>query len=276
MSAHSPIGIGGPAEAFVIAGGVEELRRVIGWAMENAVDYRFHGSGSHTIVRDGGLRGLVIALGETFQAIEEERVSGEEHYVQVGAAVPVSRLLAWCAENGMTGLDALAGCRGTIGGTLLTNAGVACDALADLVSEITVVNREGRELTMKRAAFRAEEGRLRLPRTMAIVRALFLLRREGSDAPRAVRSEEQEEASLDNIFRNPGRTAAEILIEETGFSGVRVGGVRVAPAHANRIIGEGRAMARDAIILMNLIRERVREQTGTALELNIEIVGDER
>lgn len=279
LSAHSPIGVGGAAEAFVIVEGMEELRGAIAWAMEHAVDYRFWGGGSRTLARDGGVRGLTIALGSAFREIRVERTSGEEHFVQVGAATTVARFIDWSVEKEMAGAEILLGCRGTIGGALIAGAGTAGRSASDLVQEITVVDREGRELSMKRAALRIEDGRLKLPRTMVIVRALFKLVRGSPEEIRAQIAARREvspvdEACLCDVFRNPGKVPAAMLIEDAGLKGVRVGGARVSLADANRIVGEGRATARDAIVLMNLIRERVKEQTGVALELRVEVIGD--
>lgn len=269
MAGHGAFGAGGPAEAFVVAEEVGELRAVIAWAMEHGVDYRFWGGGSRTLVRDGGVRGVVVALGGAFSAVAVDRLSGDEVFVSAGAAARLEALAGWCAKQGLAGAESCAGRRGTIGGHLMAPDG-AGDPLCDRVEEITVVDREGRELTMRRTALRREGGRLRLPRTMAIVRALFRFGRGGVDDA----SPPSPERSFENVFASAGRTPAEVLIEEAGVGGVRVGGARVLAAHPNVIVNEGHATARDAIVLMNLVRERVREQTGIALELKIEVIGN--
>lgn len=284
MGLHSSMGVGGPVEAFATVEDIAELKSVVAWAMERTIDYRVWGGGSNTLVRDGGLRGVAIQLGKGFDALAVDRTDNDVVYVQAGAATPTQKFVRWCADEGLAGIELLAGCWGTVGGNLLTNAGGDGGAIGDLVEEITVVDREGRELTMKKTALRFEYRSLKIPRTMTVVRALLkLTRSEPSAVQQAIekklesRGERQpmEAKSLGCVFKNPEKTPAGVLIEEAGLKGVRIGRARVSAMHANFIINEGKAAARDIIVLMNLIRERVKEQTGIVLESEIEIVGDE-
>lgn len=283
MSRHCTMRVGGPAEALATVEDVDQLKRLLEWASERRVDYLFWGGGSNTLVRDGGIRGLVVKLGGNFDFIKIDHRSGGEAFLSAGAATPTARLIGWCAENGVSGLEPLAGVCGTVGGNLITNAGTEEGRIADAVDEITVVDRDRRELTFKRPGLRFEYRKLKLPRTFAIIRALFrledddgaaisgrvdeILRRRAGAQPEGV-------ASLGCVFKNPGKTAAGFLIEEAGLKGVRVGGARVSTVHANFIVNEGGATARDVIVLMNLVRDRVREQTGFTLEPEINVVGD--
>jgi len=284
MAAHCAMGVGGPAEAFAVAEDVEELKKLVAWSMERGVDYRFWGGGSNTLVRDGGLRGLAVKLGGGFDFMRVERESGDEVFVAAGSAADTRKFVEWCAGEGFSGVEVLAGCWGTVGGNLFTNAGAGGNAISDIVEEITVVDREGRELSMKRSALRFEYRALKLPRTMAVVRALFKFRKSGADEVRAAVAErisKREETqpvgarSLGCVFKNPEKPSAGVLIEEAGLKGVRIGGARVSSLHANFIINEGKATARDVVVLMNLVRERVKEQAGVVLEPEIEVVGDE-
>lgn len=284
MSRHSSMGVGGPAEAFFVADSVGELKSAVAWAMDRAIDYRFWGGGSNMLVRDGGLRGMAIKLGGGFDFVKFERGDDGEAFVSAGAATPTRKFVEWCAGEGLAGIEALAGCWGTVGGNLLTNAGTDAGSMADFVEEITVVDREGRELTMKRAALKFEYRELKLPKTMAVVRALFKFRRSNPEEVKAAvvermagREETQPTGvrSLGCVFKNPEKPAAGVLIDEAGLKGIRIGGARVSSVHANFIINEGKATARDVCVLMSLIRERVKEQTGIVLEPEIEVVGEE-
>lgn len=284
MLRHSTIGIGGPAEAFVLIEDIEDLKRIVGWAMERTIDYRIWGGGSNTLVRDGGIRGLVISLGSAFGAISVERTSGDDVFVSVGASTPTHKLMNWCLEKGLSGIEMLSGCWGTVGGNLVMNAGTGGASISDAVEEITIVDREGRELTMKKAALRFEYRSLKLPKTMIIIRALLKLKQSSAEDVKAKVDERTKHRkkvqpmgvrSLGCVFKNPGKTSAGLLIDEAGFKGVRVGGARVSAVHANFIINEGKATARDMVVLMNLIRERVKDQTGTVLEPEIIVIGEE-
>jgi len=283
MSRHSPIGVGGPAEAYVEVADEQELKCIMEWADERGTDYRFWGAGSNTLVRDKGLGGLVIHLGKGFDHVVVEREDADCVYVSVGAAVSTPRLVRWCTDNGLSGVEPLAGIPGTVGGNILTNAGTSTGRISDVVEEMTMVNRERRVLTFRKAALRFEYRQLRLPRTAAVIRVLLRLKR---DDPHAVSGRVQEVMkgrqdsqpqgvkSLGCVFRNPGKTSAGMLIEDAGLKGVRVGGARISTVHANFIVNENSATSKDILVLMNLVRDRVKEQAGISLEPEIVVVGN--
>ena len=282
MSRHSTIGVGGPAEAYVMVADEGELARIVEWANERGIEYCFWGAGSNVLVRDKGLRGLVIKLGDGFGHIEVDREDADRVYISVGAAVSTTHLVRWCVDRGFSGIEPLAGIPGTVGGNILTNAGTGQGSISNVVEELTIVNRERRVLTIRKAALRFEYRQLRLPRTAAVIRVLLRL---GRDDPKAVarqvqkiqkqrqRSQPQGVKSLGCIFRNPGKTSSGMLIEDAGLKDVRIGGARVSSVHANFIVNEGGATSRDVIVLMSLIRDRVKQQSGISLEPEIKIVG---
>jgi UDP-N-acetylmuramate dehydrogenase len=275
MSQHSAVAAGGPAEAFVCTATVEELRRLLAWAQEQAIDYRFWGAGSATLVRDGGLAGLVIALGEEFDGTVVERQSEAECVLRVGAATRAAALLTFCEAQMLSGMEPMARERGTVGGALCSSAGIAEETLL----ELTMVTKEGKELTLTRSGLRFEEGRLKIPQTAVIARVqLRAVPRPAGDAAELRVCEAAEELEslpcLTRVFTAPCKTGASVLIEEAGLAGVRVGMARVSARDANTIVNEGRATARDIVVLMNLMRDRVREHSGVTLEPAIEVVGE--
>lgn len=281
---HSSIGIGGPAEVFVVIENIDGLKNVVQWALERNVEYRFWGGGSNVLVRDGGLNGLVIKLGESFNSVAIDRVIDDDVYVTASAATPTKKLVSFCIENSLAGMSALAGIWGTVGGNLMTNAGTHKGAIGDFVEELTIVDKNCRELTMKKGALNFSYRSLRLPKTAAIVRALFKFKRAEKGAAikevneileRRKTSQPVDVKSLGCIFKNPGKSFAGMLVEDAGLKGVRVGQARVSQIHGNFIVNEGNATARDVVVLINLIRERVKEQTGIVLETEIEITGKE-
>lgn len=285
MSLHSSIGAGGPAEAFVEVENIETLKKIIEWAASEKLDWRFMGGGSNTLVKDGGVRGALIKLGSGFDMVEVERESGDEIFVVAGSSLPTHKFVNFCSERGFGGIERLAGVWGTVGGNLATNAGNDAGSVSDLVEEITIVNRDLRELTMKKSALRFEYRSLKIPGTAAIVRALFKFKKlEAAEVQNLIdahmkkreTSQPVGQKSLGCIFRNQGKTPAGVLIEEAGLKGVRVGGARVSTVHANFIVNEGNAKARDITVLIGLVRERVKENTGIILETEIEIIGNEK
>ena len=284
LSRYTTIGIGGPAESFAIVDSVDELKIVLGFVSEQMIDFHVLGGGSNTLIKDGGLRGLIIKLGDGFDTIVVDRTIDNDVYVSVGSATPTQRLVKWAADEGFSGLEFLAGVWGTVGGNLVGNAGTNTGSIGDVVEELTLVSREQRELTMKKQALKFEYRNLKITRTATIVKTLFKLTRS---TPSDVHSKvatlmEKRRAtqpvgvrSLGCTFKNPGKTSAGVLIEDALLKGVRVGGARVSTVHANFIVNEGNATARDFTVLMNLVRERVKESSGVVLETEIEIIGEE-
>lgn len=278
------MGAGGKAECFVTVDELTELTELLKWAVDENVDYRFIGNASNVLVRDGGCRGILIKLGGKFDGVEILREDDADADVSVGAATPTQKFVRWAVSKGLIGAETIAGIPGTIGGNLVTNAGTSAGSMESLVSELTIVTKDGRELSMKRSALRFEYRSLKIPRTSVVIRAILKLKKSSEEeAEKLVNDVMQKRKSsqplgarsLGCIFKNPGKTPAGMLIEDSGLKDVRVGGARVSNVHANFIVNEGRATARDITVLIGLIRERVRERAGMQLETEIEIIGDE-
>jgi len=282
MSRHSFVGMGGPAEAFSIAADVVELRELIAWAGERKVDYCFVGCGGKTIVRDGGIRGLTIRLGEGFRFINVESESDGTVFVSVGSSTTVPEFINWCADNCFAGLEELVSSCGSIGGCLSMNVKVGERSIGDFVEEITIINREGKELSLRGKSLRFDEDSLKIPRTAVIARAVFRLGRGDRSEIMAKLEGFNESLSkkisqgigfISGVFKSEGKTSADILIDDARLNGIRVGGARVSMIDSNAIVNEGKATARNVTVLMSLIRDRVKQQTGIVLEPRISIIG---
>ncbi len=276
MARHSSLGAGGSAEAYVRVEDTAELIRLLGWALENVVDYRFFGFGSATLVRDGGVSGLMVKLGSGFKAADLERQQGDDVFVSAGAAFRSKDLANLCAARGLAGAEPFGEFDGTVAGALFAKGGETTPAFAPAIEEVTIVTKEGRELTLRGQALRFEEGALKIPRTSAVVKILFKLK-AAADA----RSHDETSADdpgsqmrLARIFASPCKTKASVLIEEAGLCGVRVGGARVSNRDANSIVNEGQATARDVAVLMSLVRDRVKDETGITLTPLIDVIGE--
>lgn len=277
---HSVARVGGPVEAFVSINTPDELRAVMGWAQENAVDYRFWGCGAFTLVRDGGLSGLMIELGEGFRCASVERFEGDAAFVSVGAAAKTSELAAFCESNGLAGAAGLASAQGTLASLLCANPLPADLSLEGIVEEVTLLTREMRELSLRGKALRFEGGRLKIPSTAAVTKLLLRFVRSAEDAVQeteaamgeAERGEDRPHYA--RAFVSETKTAARDLIYDTGLSGVRVGGARLSSSFADAIVNEGDAKAREMAVLIGLVKDRVREDTGITIASTIEIIGE--
>ena len=285
MKAHTTLRVGGPAEAFMEVSTLEELKAVLKICHEYSIPYLFVGGGSNLLIRDGGIRGAVIKLVGTFDHMDIAHESGDDVYVSVGAAVSLTKLIRWSLDQGLTGLENFAGIPGCIGGNIRMNAGTHKGCIGDVVDEVTIIDRQLREVTVPRKSLDFQYRKIKLPQTAAIVRATLKLHRGDVASARSTlktlldRRRETQPVASQNCgcaFKNHGKIPAGRLIEDAGLKGVRVGGARVSPLHANFMVNEGTATAHDIIVLLNLVRERVKETSGVTLEHEVVIVGDER
>jgi UDP-N-acetylmuramate dehydrogenase len=278
LARHTSFKIGGPADLLVIPEDVGDLKAALAFARSNRLPVWVLGSGSNTLVRDGGIRGMVI-LPSAFQALARE---GTE--VRTGAGVRVSRLLAFCSKQGLTGLEILSGVPGTVGGAVWGNAGAWGGSTADHLARVQVVTDEAENLTLEREAIPFRYRFSGLPRGSVIVQATFAL---APGDPTAIRqqisrwlvrrnaTQPVEFRSAGSIFKNPPGDYAGRLVEAAGVKGTRIGGAMISEKHGNFFVNLGDARAADVLALVALARERVRQTSGIDLELEIRVVGED-
>ncbi|MBF0105263.1 MAG: UDP-N-acetylmuramate dehydrogenase [Deltaproteobacteria bacterium] len=293
MSRHTYVRIGGPAEVFLIPQSREALMMAVRVALDHNIPYCFHGAGANTLVKDGGIRGLVIS---TYKSLTDCHIveQNDDHIdIRAEAGLIFSQLIQVAKEQGAADLAPFVGIPGSVGGLVKMNAGTKTREIKDVLRSLTLFNREGEEIILSREKLDFEYRSLKIPRSSYILDATFRLQELVSpDEVAALMKQYQEKRvntqpldclSLGSVFKNPvPRHKKEILpgagrlIEEAGLKNIRVGGARVSPKHANFIINEGNATAKDYLSLIGLIRDRIKQNTGIVLETEIEIVGEDR
>ena len=278
MARYTSFRIGGPADLLVVPENVADLSLALALARSEGLPVQVLGGGSNTLVKDGGIRGMVVLL----SAFQELVRSGDE--VAAGVGVRVSRLLAFCSRQGLAGLETLSGVPGTVGGAVWGNAGAWGGSAADRLVRVDLLTEAGEELTLEREAIPARYRSSGLPRGSVITRAVFGL---SPDDPGAVRRrisgylvernlrQPVEFRSAGSIFKNPPGDYAGRLVEAGGVKGTRIGGAMISEKHGNFIVNLGGARAADVLALVALARERVQARTGTLLELEIRVVGED-
>jgi UDP-N-acetylmuramate dehydrogenase len=235
------------------------------------------GLGSNLLVRDGGLRGTVIATAQAFDQITWRA----DHTVHAGAGVACAKVAKLAARRQLGGGEFLAGIPGTIGGALAMNAGAFGHEIWGLVAGVETINRRGEIQSRPASAFQAAyrqvagldqewfvAGILRLttdPTAAARVRSLLAQR--GVQQPLGL-------PSCGSVFKNPPGDFAGRLIEAAGRKGARQGGAYVSPKHANFIINDGTATATDIEDLMLSLQQHVVQQFGVRLESEVRILGE--
>jgi len=280
LSRYTSFRIGGPADCMLFPKDVEDLKAVLHLASKEKIPYTILGGGNNTLVRDGGIRGIVLNLEGTFQGL---LVEGEE--VKAGAGVRLSRLLAFCSKLGLSGLEPLTGVPGTVGGAVWGNAGAFGGTISDCLTRLRVVTREAQELILERENLDFCYRHSSLPDGSVVVEATFTLTRgDPQEIRRRIaqlliqrnRSQPVELRSAGSVFKNPPGDYAGRLVEEVGLKGYRIGDAQVSPKHGNFIVNLGRATAKDVLALVQLMKDQVRRKKGVELELEIRVVGEER
>lgn len=279
MSAHATFRIGGPADCYAEVSSREELKRLLALAGEHRQKVFFLGWGSNILVRDGGIRGLVLRLRGEFETVSFE----PDCRVRAGCGVRVPQLVSLCAEKGLSGDESLVGIPGTVGGALVMNAGTRDGEIGELAVEVDVIDPdtlEERRLSRLEAGFAYR--RSALERFVVLGGLLQLKAGDKGDImklvslyqKRRLQTQPIHTYNVGSIFKNPPGHFAARLIEEEGLKGQACGGARVSPMHANFIENFSGAKASDVLDLVDLIQRRVKASSGVDLELEMKVVGE--
>ena len=281
MSRHTSWRAGGPADLFFVpadrAGLADFLMRL---PPEAAIVWS--GLGSNLLVRDGGIRGVVISLHKALVAIRAEPDAPFSLYAEAGA--PCNRIARRSVALGMGGAEFLCGIPGTLGGALAMNAGAFGGETWNIVRRVETVDRHGQ--FHRRDAGEYEAGYRRLsgpPGEWFVAAQLGLREPQAGDGGALIesflehrnRTQPAGIPSAGSVFRNPPGDYAARLIESAGLKGRARGAARVSEQHANFIVNEGGARAADIEALIGEIREEVRRVYGVRLATEVRIVGEE-
>jgi UDP-N-acetylmuramate dehydrogenase len=275
MNRHTSFRIGGPADAYIEPEDEGALCRLMAQARKTKVPVFVMG-GTNLLVRDGGIRGIVVRLTK-LDRVEEHQ--GGLLYVEGGVGMP--RLLKHALQRKLAGLEFAAGIPGTLAGSVVMNAGTRLGEMQDVVERVRMVTPAGaiRELSADEVGFGYR--RTRLPRGI-VVGAWLRLRWDPKSRIDSVvkdsllRRKATQPLALPNagcVFKNPGGDPAGLLIEAAGLKGVQVGDAQVSTLHANFIVNRGRATARDVLSLIRKVGQTVEQTSGVTLQLEVRIVG---
>jgi len=276
LDAYTSFKIGGPADVLVEPADMEDVRRLAQQACKRKIPLFVLG-GTNVLIRDGGIRGIVVSLSK-LRAIKEE--PGQVLYAEGGVGMPT--LIGHAIRRSLAGLEWAAGIPGTVGGCLMMNAGTRLGEMKDSVKAVQLVTMKGELVNLSASSIPFTYRRARLPR--GIVVGVWLQLKQGvrAELERTVkdylhyRRDTQPLAmpSAGCVFKNPPKDSAGRLIETTGLKGLRVGDAEVSPKHGNFIVNRGRARASDVIELIRKVRQVIKRQTGLRLELELKIVGE--
>jgi UDP-N-acetylenolpyruvoylglucosamine reductase len=288
LSEYTSFGIGGPAALFARLSGVDEIAAALAAAHALSIPTLVVGGGTNLLVGDAGFDGLALRVELGGIAIDAER-----RRVTVGAGVPVSTLVDALIADGLAGLEFAAGLPGALGGAIAGNAGCFGGAVGDRIVGATLILRDGTVLRIDdpswfgfdyRASRVAAMGAVVADATVAVAPGDRVRLEETASAHLAVRHDKHPARgarTAGSYFKNlppekPGgqRRAAGALLESVGAKQMRAGGAAVFERHANIIVNEGGATARDVLALAERMRRAVEARFGVELEPEVRFVGE--
>ncbi len=271
--------LGGKADIFITPESEEEAVAVIRYAHENGLPILMLGNGSNMVVRDGGVRGIVIH----FNQLEQIEVNGTTVFAQAGALIAdVSKI---AAMQSLTGFEFACGIPGSIGGAMAMNAGAYGGEIKDIIVSCKIVTREGEVKDLSKdelhLAYRksiiAEKDYFVLSATFSLAKG----EQQEIDAKIADLTFQRESKqpleypSAGSVFKRPPGHFAGKLIQDSGLQGKGVGGAEVSKKHAGFIINKNNATATDYIKTIEMVQRVVKENYEIDLETEVKIVGED-
>lgn len=288
MARHTTLRLGGPADLWARPADARALQLLLARCRALAVPVTFVGGGSNLLVRDGGIRGVVVNLGR-MNRVDRPDALADPCRVEVEAGATTGRLLLHATDWQLGGLEFLGGVPGSVGGGLIMNAGTYLGEFTRVVTEVRSLRLDGAAVARDHAACGFRYRGSDLPPDEIVVGATLRLwprpraEIEADVAGLRERRRQREPTGVANngsTFKNPPGDFAGRLIEAAGLKGTRIGAAVVSPVHANWLVVERpgpdvpEPRASDLLALIDLVRARVREVHGVALELEVKITGE--
>lgn len=277
MSRHTSLRIGGPAQFWVEPSSEAVLQRVLRFCHEQKVPLTVIGRGSNLLVLDHGIRGVCVHLGRP--VFGEIKVDGDRIYA--GAGARLKQIVYDAKKCGVGGLEFMEGIPGNLGGALRMNAGAMKGEALDVVVSVRYMTPEGEILEVKREDLAAKyrsvplfEQNIAISACLQGVACDEAMITEKLQAYSSKRWESQPAApSAGCTFKNPSAIPAGKLIDELGLKEIKCGGAKISAVHANFIVNDGGATARDVLDLIDRVKQEALEKRGENLELEMKVLG---
>jgi UDP-N-acetylmuramate dehydrogenase len=280
MKKHTSFRIGGPVDLMILPKTKEEVQGAINICKKYQVNYYIIGNGSNLLVRDGGVRGVVIKLADNFN-----EVNIEKNRVTAQAGVLLSSLSNRLVKESFKGFEFASGIPGTLGGAVVMNAGAYGGEMKDVLAGAYVVDEKGNfiylnkeELALDyRTSVIQKKGYVVVEAEMVFEKGDMTEIKEKIKDFTKKRTTKQplQLPSAGSTFKRPTGYFAGKLIEDAGLKGVRVGGAQVSPLHSGFVVNVENATAEDVIHLIELVQKVVKDQFGVTLETEVKIIGQD-
>jgi len=270
-------GLGGPADYFVRPKTVEELQEVVRRCNDNGIPIRVMGLGSNLLISDEGVRGAVVKLdAEQFGQVE---FRSDDSGMTAWAGAELGKLVLTCTKKGLSGIEALTGIPGSVGGGVKMNAGGNFGDFGTAIETVMLMDSQGE-------VFEKSKPELVFDYRSTNITAKFILGAKVNLSPtepehimRTVKEiwiykKNNQPLNTKNagcIFKNPRGMSAGAMIDRAGLKGLQIGGAAVSEKHANFIVAQDGCKSKDVVRLIDAVKQRVKEQFNVGLTLEIEI-----
>ncbi|SPJ15000.1 UDP-N-acetylenolpyruvoylglucosamine reductase [Syntrophobacter sp. SbD2] len=282
LARHTTFRVGGPVRLLARPRSEKALFALLEPIRELDIPFIVLGEGSNVLAPDGPWEMSVIQLHLACnRLLRSEQRAGSQKVLYAGAGTKLQQLVRYCIENGLEGLESLAGIPATVGGAIVMNASTSLGAISDSLVDIDLLGPNGERRSIRRDQLTPGYRAMGIPESSIVLGARFKLRTCSTDIVKArveqiIKNRRQTQPlrfhSAGSIFKNPVGRFAGSLIEKAGLKGYRIGDAEVSRKHANWIVNRGHALARDIIELVERIENEVYGIFGVRLEREIRIL----
>jgi len=275
ISSSSWFKVGGPAELLYIPADELDLINFM-TNLDAEIPIFVIGASSNILIRDGGIKGVVIKLGNSFKGINLHN-----NKLSVGAYLNNMILAKYAHNNRLLGFDFLSGIPGTVGGSIKMNAGCYGMEMADIIIKIKVIDRLNGLSVISAKDLNMEYRKSTLPNDTVIISAYLKVNKKiinnainyTNIKEKRLKSQPINQLTGGSTFKNPPGYKAWKLIEKAGCRGLSIGGAKISDMHTNFIINYNNATAKDIETLGNIVRDKVYRNSGIKLDWEILKVG---
>ena len=281
MKKHTSFRIGGIADIYVKPDNVDDIKYIVQFSKENNIPLLVVGNGSNLLVKDNGIRGIVLKPN-----IQEIDLQEKENKIciTVGAGVPLPKLAIEMGKKGYTGLEFAAGIPGTIGGAVRMNAGAYGGEMKDVVVSTTYMDLDGNIKTISNEKHEFEYRKSIFAKNKYIILSTNIELQKGNieEIEQKVaenmqsRREKQpiDMPSAGSTFKRQEGIITAKLIDEAGLKGFAIGDAQVSEKHAGFVVNKGNATAEDVLKLTKYIQDKLYKRFNVKIELEVEVVGE--
>lgn len=281
MKKHTSFRIGGIADIYVKPDNVDDIKYIVQFSKENNIPLLVVGNGSNLLVKDNGIRGIVLKPN-----IQEIDLQEKENKIciTVGAGVPLPKLAIEMGKKGYTGLEFAAGIPGTIGGAVRMNAGAYGGEMKDVVVSTTYMDLDGNIKTISNEKHEFEYRKSIFAKNKYIILSTNIELQKGNieeieqKVAENMKSRREKQPidmpSAGSTFKRQEGIITAKLIDEAGLKGFEIGDAQVSEKHAGFVVNKGNATAEDVLNLIKYIQDKLYEKFNVKIELEVEVVGE--